>query len=68
MLLQQARTSFRERQHQWGRTWSTYYRTRNGNLKRLKSMPLRQTREAAQADLDAYAATKRLPAYEVENP
>lgn len=47
-----------------GRTWSTYYRTRTGSLRRLKMMPLRQTREEAQADLDAYAQARGLPAYE----
>ncbi len=51
-----------------GRTWSTYYRTRTGSLRRLKTMPVRETREAAQADLDAYAAAKRLLAYEIANP
>ena len=51
-----------------GRTWSTYYRIRTGSLRRLKTMPVRETREAAQADLDAYAEAKRLPAYEVTNP
>lgn len=51
-----------------GTGWSTYYRTRTGSLKRLKTMPIRQTREEAQADLDAYARVRRLPAYEVTNP
>lgn len=51
-----------------GKGWSTYYRTRFKNLRRLKMMPVRQTREEAQADLDAYAEARRLPAYEVANP
>ncbi|MGE5594155.1 MAG: hypothetical protein ACM3X3_10815 [Betaproteobacteria bacterium] len=51
-----------------GRMWSTYYRTRTGSLRRLKTMPVRETREAAQADLDAYAEAKRLLAYEIANP
>ncbi|HHY45736.1 MAG TPA: hypothetical protein GX506_00350 [Firmicutes bacterium] len=51
-----------------GRAWSTYYRTRTGSLRRLKTMPVRETREAAQADLDAYAEAKRLLACEVDNP
>ncbi len=51
-----------------GWTWSTYYRTRTRSLRRLKTMPVRETREAAQADLDAYAQARRLPAYEVNNP
>ncbi|MEW6104772.1 MAG: hypothetical protein AB1563_00170 [Bacillota bacterium] len=51
-----------------GRAWSTYYRTRAGNLKRLKTMPIRRTREEAQADLDAYVRIRRLPAYEVSSP
>lgn len=51
-----------------GRVWSTYYRTRYKNLKRLKTMPVRQTREEAQEDLDAYARTRRLPVYEVTRP
>ncbi|MGE5585778.1 MAG: hypothetical protein ACM309_09675 [Bacillota bacterium] len=51
-----------------GTSWSTYYRTRTGSLRRLKTMPVRETREAAQADLDAYAEAKRLLAYEIANP
>jgi len=51
-----------------GRTWSTYYRTRTGSLRRLKTMPIRRAREEAQADLDAYARVRRLPAYEIDNP
>lgn len=51
-----------------GRGWSTYYRTRFKNLRRLKTMPVRRTREEAQADLDAYAQIRRLPAYEVSSP
>ncbi len=49
-----------------GRTWSTYYRTRTGSLRRYKTLPVRYTREAAQADLDEYARKKRLPA--VQSP
>lgn len=35
---------------------------------RMKTIAWRETREAAQADLDAYAEAKRLLAYEVANP
>lgn len=43
-----------------GSAWGTYYRKPNGSLKRITSLPLRQSREAAQKDLDAWAARKRL--------
>lgn len=47
-----------------GRWWSTYYRNpRTGSLKRLRSLPLRQTPEEAQRDLDEYARRHRLPVY-----
>lgn len=46
-----------------GRTWSTYYRTRTGSLRRLKTMPVRETREEAERDLVEYAKVHRLPAY-----
>jgi len=46
-----------------GRTWSTYYRSRTGSLKRLKTMPVRETREEAERDLEAYAKFHRLERY-----
>ena len=40
-----------------GTTWMTVYSKENGSLKRVKSkwLPLRETREQAQGDLDKYA-------------
>lgn len=40
-----------------GRSWGTFYRLPSGSLRRLvrKSLPMRVTRDEAQADLDAYA-------------
>lgn len=46
-----------------GRTWSTYWRSSKGSLKRLKTMPVRETREEAERDLAEYAKAHRLPAY-----
>lgn len=50
-----------------GRTWFTAYRLRTGGRQRFKSpvLPLRQTREEAQADLDAHARTHGLESVEV---
>lgn len=46
-----------------GSTWMTVYAKPNGSLKRVKSkwLPLRETREEAQADLDRYAEERGLP-------
>jgi hypothetical protein len=43
-----------------GEWWLTVYRALTGGTHRIKSktLPLRDTRQEAQADLDAYAATK----------
>lgn len=45
-----------------GRAWGTFYRKPSGSLKRLVScnLPMRPSREVAQADLDAYAKWNRL--------
>lgn len=46
-----------------GRTFATFWRPRPWTLRRFKSphLPLRKTREEAQADLDRYAAEHGLP-------
>ena len=43
------------------RWWGTFYRKPNGSLKRLVSrhLPMRRDRDQAQAELDAWAMTKR---------
>lgn len=40
-----------------GTTWMTCYRKPNGSLRRVKTkfLPLRDSKEQAQADLDRYA-------------
>lgn len=45
-----------------GTTWMTVYSKDNGSLKRVKSkwLPLRETREEAQADLGRYAEGRGL--------
>ena len=47
-----------------GSTWMTVYSKENGSLRRVKSkwLPLRETREQAQEDLDRYAEERGLPA------
>jgi hypothetical protein len=51
-----------------GKTWATYYRKSPTHRKRLISpaLPLRETREQAQADLDGYAVNHCY--YEYEGP
>jgi len=49
-----------------GRSWGTYWRMPNGSLRRLRSLPIRATREEAEHDLAAYAAAKGL--VRVESP
>lgn len=46
-----------------GTTWMTVHQKDNGSLKRVKSkwLPLRGTREQAQADLDRWAKERGLP-------
>lgn len=46
-----------------GSTWMTVYAKPNGSLKRVKSkwLPLRETREEAQRDLDRFAEERGLP-------
>ncbi len=48
--------------------WAAYRRKPNGSLQRIKTtfLPIRKTREAAQADLDAYADKKGWEAREEE--
>jgi len=45
-----------------GNVWFTGYRRPNGSIKRLAvaALPIRDTREEAQRDLDKYAREKRL--------
>lgn len=45
-----------------GTTWMTCYQRPSGGLRRVKSkfLPLRQTREQAQADLDRWAKERGL--------
>lgn len=45
-----------------GKTWGTYYRKSPTHLRRVVSpaLRLRETREQAQADLDAYAKKARM--------
>ncbi len=52
-----------------GQTWGTYRRKPSGALQRVvsKALPLRSTREEAQADLDAWLRAKgwKVPGEEV---
>jgi hypothetical protein len=50
-----------------GKTWGTYYRKSPTHLRRVVSpaLKLRETREQAQADLDAYAKKMRLSGVEI---
>lgn len=50
-----------------GRTWGTYYRRSSNALRRFVSpaLRLRETREQAQADLDAYAKKMGLTKVEI---
>lgn len=46
-----------------GRAWGAFYRHTTGALRRFKSLPMRETREQAQHDLDEWAKAKHLVPY-----
>ena len=51
-----------------GPPWGTFYAGDNGDLKRLTSLPMRDTPEEAQADLDALAQVKGYVSLETDDP
>jgi len=53
-----------------GSSWMTFYNKPNGSLRRVNSkfLPIRETREAAQRDLDKYAKERGLEAVPVPVP
>lgn len=46
-----------------GKAWGAFYRHKTGSLRRFKALPMRNTREEAQRDLDEWARTKGLTPY-----
>lgn len=53
-----------------GSSWMTFYTKPSGSLRRVNSkfLPIRETREEAQRDLDKYAAERGLEAVPVPVP